>query len=96
MAITKAPTVTAGISINPNSLTRSISKTYDQLGSTINTIADVFVFGKFTLTALVIKGAVIIKIINNTNITSTNGVILIVELNPVLRLRPDRLFKGLI
>jgi hypothetical protein len=45
MAITKAPTVTAGISINPNSLTRSISKTYDQFGETINTVADVFVFG---------------------------------------------------
>jgi hypothetical protein len=37
--------------------------------------------GKDTFTVFVITGMVIRKMINNTNMTSTSGVVLIVELN---------------
>ena len=45
MTISKAPSVTAGVAVNPNALTRSIARTYENMAETINGVADIFVFG---------------------------------------------------
>lgn len=45
MAINKVAVVNAGIYTNPNTFSRSLSKAYEDLGTQINGIADIFTFG---------------------------------------------------
>lgn len=46
MAINKVGAVTAGVCINPNTFTRSLSQSYENLGDQINKVADIFTYGQ--------------------------------------------------
>jgi hypothetical protein len=46
MSINKVSTLNAGIYINPNTFSRSLTKAYEDIGAQINTLADVFTLGE--------------------------------------------------
>ena len=45
MPITRAPSLVAGVSTNPNTLTRSLVQSYSDLAQGINFLAEVFSYG---------------------------------------------------
>lgn len=46
MAVNKVGAITAGVCINPNTFTRSLSQAYESIGSEVNTVADIFTYGQ--------------------------------------------------